>query len=302
MSESILSRYLDPEVLSRLAGRHLTPRGLVSGNLAGKHASPHSGFAIEFSGHREYVPGDDLRHVDWRVFYTRDKFVIKQYEMETNLNCHLVLDVSASMRYGDGDEQKLLYAARGATTLAHAVIAQNDRASLATIDDSVRGFIPPANSPAQTLRMTEHLDSLEPVGKTGMADCLMELSARYGRREIVIVFSDFFTDLERLEKAVQRLRYQQHEVLLFHVLHHDELAFEFDGPLKLVGIESSDEIRAQPQEIRAEYLAAIARFTRHLDEICQRNRAERVEVDTRRDLAEVLIDYLNHRSRLNRGR
>src|SRR6187549_3034809 len=140
MSESILSRYLSPDVLSRLAGRQLTPRGLVSGNLAGKHSSPRAGFAVEFAGHREYVPGDDLRHVDWRVFYTRDKFVIKQYEMETNLNCHLVLDVSASMRYGTGDEQKLLYAARAATTLAHAVVAQNDRVSLATIDERVRGF------------------------------------------------------------------------------------------------------------------------------------------------------------------
>ena len=302
MSDSILSRYLKPEVLTRLAGRHLTPRGLVSGNLSGKHSSPRSGFAIEFAGHREYVPGDDPRHIDWRVFFTRDKFVIKQYSTESNMNCHLVLDVSASMRYGDGAEQKLLYAAQAATTLAHAVVLQNDRVSLATIDEEIRGFVPSGSSFGQIVRMTEHLEQLAPTGKTKMADCLMHLAARYSQREIVMIFSDFLTDLPALESAVQRLRYQQHEVVLFHVLHHDELAFDFDDPLQLVGIESPEEIRVQPDEIRTEYLEALRRFTRQLDDLCARNRAERVEVDTRRDLAEVLIDYLNHRSRLNRGR
>lgn len=126
MPESILSRYLDPDVLSRIAGRQFEPRELVLGSLSGKRKSPLAGFAVEFAGHREYVPGDDPRHIDWRVFYTRDKYVIKQYEMETNLVCHLVLDVSASMRYGEANEQKLLYAARAAATLAHAVVRQSD--------------------------------------------------------------------------------------------------------------------------------------------------------------------------------
>src|SRR5580765_2503451 len=119
MPDTILSRYLDPDVLSRLAGRQFEPRELVLGSLAGKRKSPLAGFAVEFAGHREYVPGDDPKHVDWRVYFTRDKLFVKQYELETNFVCHLVLDVSASMRYGDGHSQKLLYAAQMATTLGY---------------------------------------------------------------------------------------------------------------------------------------------------------------------------------------
>ena len=272
MPDSILSRYLDPEVLSRLAGRQFEPRELVLGSLAGKRKSPLAGFAVEFAGHREYVPGDDPRHIDWRVFYTRDKYVIKQYEMETNFVCHLVLDVSASMRYGEGNAQKLLYAARAAATLAHAIVRQSDQVSLATFDEQVLAFVPPAGSAAQIVRMTEHLESIEPVKKTRMGECLNELAARFGRREIVIVFSDFFGNPAELEPALQRLRYAQHEVVLFHVLHHDELAFPFDGSVQFVGLESGDELRTQPDAVRAAYLAALARFTGQLDDLCHRNR------------------------------
>src|SRR5215471_17711816 len=135
MPKSVLSRYLDPDVLSRMASRQIEPRGLVLGSLAGAHKSPLSGFAVEFAGHREYVRGDDPRHIDWRLFFTRDKYFIKQYEMETNLVCHLVLDVSASMRYGAEGRQKLLYAAQMAASLGHAVIRQSDQVSLTTFDE-----------------------------------------------------------------------------------------------------------------------------------------------------------------------
>jgi uncharacterized protein (DUF58 family) len=302
MQSSVLSRYLDPEVLSRLSGRQLEPRGLVLGSLAGSRKSPLAGFAVEFAGHREYVPGDDPRHVDWRVYYTRDKYVIKQYEMETNLVCHLVIDVSASMRYGEGNEQKLLYASRAAAALAHAIVRRSDQVSLASLDQRILAFIPPANSAAQVVRLAEHLETIRPVEKTRLAECLAELSGRFGRREIVLIFSDFFTDLDALEKSLQRLRFAHHEVVLFHVMHHDELTFEFEGPVRFVGLETADELLTQPDAMRAAYVAAVERFTGRLDDLCHRNRIERVPIDTRRDLAEVLVDYLNHRSRLNRGR
>ena len=157
---------LDPEVLSRVADRHIEPRGLVLGNLAGAHKSPLSGFAVEFAGHREYVPGDDPKHIDWRVYFNRDKYFIKQYEMETNFVCHLVLDVSASMRYGEGDQQKLLYAAQDGH---HAGLLDRppERQGLAGhLRTKIRGFIPPSNSMAQIVRMTQHLDEIEPVDKT----------------------------------------------------------------------------------------------------------------------------------------
>lgn len=302
MAKSILSRYLDPEVLARMADRHLEPRGLVVGNLAGAHRSPLSGFAVEFAGHREYVPGDDPKHIDWRVYFTRDKYFIKQYEMETNFVCHLVLDVSASMRYGEGRTQKLLYAAQMATTLGYSIVKQSDKVSLATFDERLLSFLPPSNSMSQIVRMTEHLDEIKPVKKTAMADCLTELAGRTRRREIVMIFSDFFTDLDALETALQRLRYSQHEVALFQVLHHDELSFDFGGMVKFVGLEMPQELLAQPEDVRRSYLAALERFNARFEEICQRNRVERVLVDTSRNMGEVFVDYLNQRSLLNRGR
>jgi uncharacterized protein (DUF58 family) len=302
MAKSVLSRYLDPEVLSRMADRHIEPRGLVMGNLAGAHKSPLAGFAVEFASHREYVPGDDPKHIDWRVYFTRDKYFIKQYEMETNFVCHLVIDTSASMRYGEDREQKLLYAAQMATTLGYSIIRQSDKVSLATFDDRLRGFIQPSNSMAQVVRMTEHLDEIKPVEKTRLAECLTELIGRMKRREIVMVFSDFFTDLDALEAALQRMRYNRHEVVLFQVMHHDELAFEFSGMIKFLGLEVPDELMAQPEDLRRDYLKAVERFNVRFEEICQRNGVERVLVDTSRSMGEVFVDYLNKRSLLNRGR
>jgi uncharacterized protein (DUF58 family) len=302
MPKSILSRYLDPDVLSRIASRQIEPRGLVLGSLAGAHKSPLSGFAVEFAGHREYVHGDDPKHIDWRLYFKRDKYFIKQYEMETNFVCHLVLDVSASMRYGDGPQQKMLYAAQMATTLGYAVVRQSDQVSLSTFAETLRGTIPPGNSMAQIVRLTEHLDSIEPVQKTRMPECLVELAGRFGRREIVMIFSDFFTNLDELEPALQRLRYNKHEVVLFQIMHHDEIEFDLDGMTKFVGLEIPDNVLAQPEELRRGYLRALKKFNDRLADIAQHNRIEYILVDTRRNMAELFVDYLNKRSQLNRGR
>lgn len=302
MATSVLSRYLDPVVLSAVADRQFEPRGLVIGNLAGAHKSPLSGFAVEFSGHREYAPGDDPKHIDWRVYFNRDKFVVKQYELETNFVCHLLLDISASMRYGEGRQQKLLYAAQMATTLGYSIVRHSDKVSLATFDTHVRGFVTPSNSMDQVVRMTQHLDEVAPVEKTEMATCLTELAQRMGRREIVVVFSDFFTDLSHIESAIQRLRYNKHEVVLMQVLHHDELNFEFDEMTKFVGLEIPEELLAQPDDLRRAYLLALHRFNDQLQELAQRNMCERVLVDTSQPLIEVFADYLNRRTRLRRVR
>lgn len=302
MARTVLSRYLDPEVLSRIAGRRIEPRGLVIGNLAGAHKSPLSGFAVEFAGHREYVWGDDPKHIDWRVYFTRGRYFVKQYEMETNLVCHFILDTSASMRYGEGGQQKLRYAAQMIAALGYAVIRQSDKVSLATFDEKVRGVVPPSNAMAQIIRMTELLDQSEPVNTTSMADCLTELTGRMKRREIVIILSDFFTELDSLESALQQMRYNRHEVVLLQIMHHDELSFEFDQMTKFIGLEIPDELLAQPEHIRDAYLRAMRRHNQKLDDLCQRNRIERIEVDTSHDMGTVLVDYLNQRSRLNRGR
>ena len=153
---------------------------------------------------------------------------------------------------------------------------------------------------AQVVRMTSHLDEMRPVDKTRMAECLTELSGRMGRSEIVMIFSDFLTDLDELEGVLQRLRYQRHEVILFQVLHHDELTFDFQGQVRFVGLEAADELTTQPSELRTAYLEAFHEFQRQFDEICRRNRVERVVVDTSHDMAAVFVDYLNERSLLTR--
>ena len=295
MSSSVLLRYLDAEALNRLAGRRLEPRGLVMGTLAGAHKSPLHGFAVEFSGHREYVWGDDPKHIDWRVYFTREKYFVKQYEMETNLVCHLVLDVSASMLYGEGAAQKLLYASRLAALLANAIVRQSDKVSLATFDDAVRVFLPPSSSPDQVVRMASELDSVKAVEKTRMPECLSELCGRMGRREIVLVLSDFLCDPASLEPALQRLRYSKHQVALFQVLHHDEIHFDLTGRIKFLGLESADSLTAAPESLREAYLRAFGEWSAGLADVCQRNGVELVPVETSRDLAEVLGNYLARR-------
>lgn len=302
MPTSVLSRYLDPDVLSRVADRHFEPKGLVIGHLAGRHQSPLSGFAVEFAGHREYAPGDDPKHIDWRVYFNRDRYFIKQYEMETNFVAHLALDVSASMRYGEGGEQKLLYASRLAATLGYSVVRQSDKVSLTTFDERIRGHVPPSNSMSQILRMTQHLTEIDPVEKTDLGECLIELAGRIRRREIVMIFSDFFGDLDGVEAAVQRMRYSRHEIVLFQIMSHDELYFDMNGMIKFVGLEIPDELLAQPDDLRRGYLAAVERHNGRLEDIAQRNNCERILIDTRRDMGAVLVDYLNKRSLLNRGR
>lgn len=302
MTHSILNRYLNPEVLNAVAARHLEPRGLVLGNLAGAHKSPLAGFAVEFAGHREYVVGDDPRHIDWRVYYTRDKYFVKQYELETNFVCHLVLDASASMRYGAGQEQKLLYAAQLAAALGYSIVQQSDKVALFTFDDAVRGHVPPSNSMAQIVRLTEHLARVEPREKTSLDRCLAEIATRLGRREIVMLFSDFLAPLQPLEPVLQRLRYDHHEVVLFQVLHHDELAFEFGGMARFDGLEDADRLVIQTDDLKAGYLDAVQKHNDQLAEIAERNRCERVLIDTGLSMSEQLIDYLNKRSLLARSR
>ncbi len=302
MPHSILARYLDAETLGRLGHRTLEPRGLVLGHLAGSHKSPLAGFAVEFAGHREYVPGDDLRHLDWRVFFRREKYFIKQYEMETNFTCHLVLDASESMRYGEGDEQKLLYAARMVAALAKLITGESDQVSLAVIDETVKSVVPPSNSPAQVIRFAQEIHRTEPKSGTKLDDCLQELVGRMGRREIVMIFSDFFTDVAALEPVLQRLRYQRHEVVLFHVLHHDELAFEFEGQIRFRGLELPEELTTQPDQLRNLYLQGLNQYLAEFDDVCRRNRVERVPVDTSRTVGDVLTEYLNERSKVRRVR
>jgi uncharacterized protein (DUF58 family) len=296
MAKAILSRYIIPEVLTRIEHLDFAPRELVEGTLAGAHKSPFHGFAIEFAGHREYVAGDDLRHLDWNVYYRHDRHVIKQYEMETNLVCHLMLDISASMRYGEADQQKLLYAARMAVMLGYLIIEQSDKVSMTIFDEKVRGFLLASNTMGQILNMTARLDEVDPVEKTDIGPSLLQLASQAGRRGIVIILSDFFVNVEDLEQSLQRLRYDKHEVVLMQVLHHDELAFEMPGMVKFEGLEDEDFFLTRPQDIRSAYLDALNRFNDQVEQICEANGCERILCDTSRPMAELFADYLQQRA------
>ncbi len=293
---AIMSKYIRPEVLTRIARIKFEPRQLVEGTLAGAHKSPFHGFAIEFAGHRDYVPGDDVRHLDWKVYYRHRKYLIKQYEMDTNLVCHLMLDVSASMRYGTGDTQKLLYASRMAVTLANLIVEQSDRVSLTTFDEHVVNSLTPSNSLAQIINMSEMLDLVEPVKKTHIGPSLIDLAARAGRRAIIVILSDFFVDLDDLNDAVQRLCYDNHEVVLMQVLHNDEIEFRMPGTIRFLGLEDDIEIHACPDDTRKTYLDAMRRFNDRLESIAKANQCERLVCDTSRDMAELFADYLHSRS------
>ena len=293
---AIMSKYIRPDVLTRIARIKFEPRQLVEGTLAGAHKSPFHGFAIEFAGHRDYVPGDDVRHLDWKVYYRHRKYLIKQYEMDTNLVCHLMLDVSASMRYGQGDTQKLLYASRMAVTLANLIVEQSDRVSLTTFDEHVVNSLAPSNSLAQIINISEMLDLVEPVNKTRIGPSLMDLAARAGRRAIIVIFSDFFVDLDDLNDAVQRLCYDNHEVVLMQVLHNDEIEFRMPGTFRFLGLEDNSEISACPDDTRKSYLNAMKRFNGRLESIAKANQCERLVCNTSRDMAELFADYLHSRS------
>ena len=296
MAKAVLSKYIRPEVLTRIAHTDFKPRELVEGTLAGAHKSPFHGFAVEFAGHREYVPGDDIRHLDWKVYYRHDRHMIKQYEMETNLVCHFVLDVSASMRYGQSDTKKLTYGAQIASTLGYLVVEQSDKVALALLDTQLRDVLTPSNSMSQILRMTERLDEIEPTETTAIGSPLLEYAAQTGRRGIVIILSDFFVDIDDLESALHRLRYDKHEVVLMQLMHEDELYFNLPGMVKFEGLEVDESHLARPDDIRVGYLEAMRKHNKLLDEVCEANQCERVLCNTARPMAELFADYLEQRA------
>jgi uncharacterized protein (DUF58 family) len=204
------------------------------------------------------------------------------------------------MRYGQRDEQKLLYASRMAVTLGHLVVEQMDKVSLSTFDDEPRESLAPSNTMAQIIQMTKALDAVKPERKTAIGPAVLELAARAGRRGVVVILSDFLVDLDDLEAALQRLRYEKHEVVLMQVLHHDELAFELDGLVRFVGLEDEERTLARPEDVREEYLEAFGRFSRRLEDVCESNRCELLVCDTSRPMGELFADYLQQRSRVRR--
>ncbi len=257
-------KYLDPRTLAKLQGLQLRARHIVEGYVSGLHRSPYHGFSIEFAEHREYVPGDDLRYVDWKVFGRTDKFYLKQFEDETNLICYLVLDTSESMRYRGPNSalSKFEYAQCIAASLAWLVLQQQDSVSLVTFDDEIRSFIRPSSNASQLQQILQVLENAEAGKKTSTGPIFHELAERLTKRGVVVILSDLFDDVDSMMAGLKHFRHRRHDLILFHVLDGAELDFPFQNLTMFKGLEQMPEVLADPGALRRAYLHEFNTFLR----------------------------------------
>ena len=289
---------LQPDVIARAQALGVKARTIVEGLRVGDHKSPFRGFSVEFVQHREYVPGDDIRHIDWKSYGRSERYTIKQYEQETNFAAHILLDASRSMLYGEGESNKLEYAKLLAASLAYMVIHQRDSAGLAIFDKAWRTQYPPSGQPGHVTTLLRALESTEPQDKTTVGPLLHDLAQQIRRRGLVFLISDCLTEVDSLLKGLQHLRFQGHEVTVFHVLHPDELQFPFEGNIKFDFLEGPLQVLARPHLIRPAYLRAVKAYLKELQTGCERNRCDYLLMDTSKPLGEMLAAYLARRLRV----
>ncbi|MEX1026126.1 MAG: DUF58 domain-containing protein [Planctomycetota bacterium] len=287
---------LDPAVLDRLSGLSLVARTVVEGMMAGQHRSPHKGSSIEFAQHRPYVPGDELKHVDWKIFARSNRLVVKEFVEETNFTCRILLDASESMGFGTLRWSKLDYARWAAAALAHLVIRQRDAAGLVTFDSAVREAMPPTNGTHQLAAVLNALENTRATGNAGVGSVLASLVPQLKSRGIVAVFSDFFDDLDTIVSAIRQLRHSGHDPILFQILDPQELDFEFESLLRLDGLEGAGRQKVDPKAIRVAYKEEIAKHNEALRLQAQRMNADLVTITTDTPLDVALSTYLAHRS------
>jgi len=288
---------LDPRALASLKGLHLRARQIVEGYMVGLHRSPLRGFSIEFAEHREYTPGDDVRHVDWKVFGRTDKFYVKQYEDETNLICYLVLDVSESMGYQGPDSamSKLEYARCLVAALSWLVLQQQDAVALATIGQQVQDRLRPASHPSQWDNVLRVLEAATPAGTTRMGPTLHELAERYRKRGIVIILSDLFTDVDELVAGLRHFGHRRHDVVLLEILDPAEVDFPFQHFSRFQGLEQLGSLLADPAAIRTAYLAEMEETRNRVQQEIRKLGMEWVSVRTDTPFDVAMREFLGAR-------
>ena len=292
---------LDPAVLDRLSNLSLVARKVVEGFMAGHHTSPHRGSSVEFAQHRPYVPGDELRAIDWKVYARSERLVVKEYIEETNLSCNLLVDASESMDFSSHKWSKLDYARWAAAALAHMVLNARDTAGLIIFDEAFRLKVPPANGTPQEVAILRTLEEAQPGGPTAVGGVLHALAPRLRHRGITIVFSDFFDEVDLILDGVRRLVHDGHEPILVQVLDPLESSFEFDSLLKLEGLEATGTHKIDPKAIREAYLEELQAHTRQLARGARSMSVDFVSCSTREPLDAVLSAYLNKRTARARG-
>jgi len=287
--------YLDPQVLDQIKRLDLRARLVVEGFVAGMHKSPYRGYSVEFAQHREYVAGDDIRFLDWKVYAKSDRLYIKEFEEETNLKAHIFVDQSESMAYG-AKRRKFDYAATMAASLGFLIQQQQDSVGLDLFAEGLLTQIPPSNSKAQLNKFLATLSEARPTGKTKVATVLNELAEKSIRKGLVILISDLFDDASTILKSIQHLRLRGQDVLLFHILDRDEVDFPFERMTMFEGLESMPELLCDPKSLRDAYLQELAQFEEEIRKGCQARKVDYQRIVTDQALDVVLTTYLAKRA------
>jgi uncharacterized protein (DUF58 family) len=293
---SQVSDLLSPADLQKISNLQIFARQVVEGFCSGLHRSPHKGFSVEFKQHRQYVPGDEIRHIDWRVFGRSDRFYIREYEEETNLRATLLLDLSGSMNYGRGAVTKYQYAVRLAACLSYLMLGQQDSVGLVTFDTKVRRYIPPRSRVSHLRVLIDELQKSQPGGETEIGDVFHDLVPKLHRRGLLVIISDLFGDVAELLKALAHFRHAHHEILIFQIWDRDELEFPFKTWTQFESLEVSDSRHMlDPVLLREAYLANLAKFRDELLRGCNRHKIDLVPFTTDQPYADALAVYLSRR-------
>ena len=295
------TNYLDPELLQRLGDLELVAREVVEGLRVGSHRSPLRGFGTEFAHHRQYSPGDALRTIDWRVFGRTDRYYTKLYEAETNFDCHLLIDASASMNYGSGKVSKLEYAKFLAASLAYVVLKQRDSVGLSVFDSEVRAYLPPRSAMGIILEIDKLLRDIKLTPRTRIAKHLHDIALMMKRRSMVVLISDLFSDVDDILAGLDHLRFDGHNVVVLHTLDPYELEFPFDGTWRFEGLEGEEPLTTQPQRIRDDYVASFGEYMESLRAGCVASQVDYTTVDTSRPLDTVLSEFFHQRESMMNG-
>jgi uncharacterized protein (DUF58 family) len=294
-------KYLDPRTLARISSLDLRARLIVEGLMTGMHRSPYQGISVEFAQHRPYTSGDDIRHVDWKVFAKTDKIYLKQYLEETNLHLVCVVDASESMAYGsvggrDATWTKYDHATAIAASLSYMAIQQQDSVGLAIFDNELKRYFKPSNSPGQWKIVTHELCLIPRLKKTNTGRILDQLAEKLNHRSLIVILSDFFDDLEGIQKGLRHLRYKKHEMMMFQILDPLEIEFPFEDVTLFKGLEEMGELLTEPRALREGYLQQLAMATEQLKKMCRGMRIDFARMNSGEALDVSLSGFLATRS------
>jgi len=284
--------FLDPAVLARLAAVPLLARRPMVGTVSGRHASPHRGSSVEFAEYRKYVPGDDLRRLDWRAFGRSDRHYVKEYEADTNLRLCLVLDTSGSMEFTSGGVTKIEYARRICGALGYLASQQGDAVGITCVAGGIVRTLPPRRSPAHLRLVFDVLEEAQPAGPTRLPEVLHEIAETTRQRAVVAIVSDLFCDPEILATAFSHLRFRRHDVAAFHLLDPQELAFQFQRPTRFFDMEGGGAIFADPVDITDRYHRALEAYLADLRRVVLESAVDYHRVVTDQPYEQVLARFL----------